>query len=168
MRDKICYHACLADFLSLPTYSWVAEKLTLLRMAIMASFQKRVSQVLITALSIFMLTGCGSNQQARWRQEKLELQEKVAAQQEEIDTLKKNVDATTDLLFKVGTQLRECQGLSSEPTAEKKENPKIATTPKPRKVSTTRTPRRPRPKTSKANSKGGCPCKAKRTTAATK
>jgi hypothetical protein len=111
---------------------------------------------------MFLLVGCGSNQQATCQREKQEMQETIKAQQEQIDDLNRSVKTTADILLQVTTQLEEHKGLRPKAEGEKKQNPKIAKRPERKRVPRTRTNPKPRPKTSTTKKKSGCGCKRKR------
>lgn len=113
-------------------------------------------------LCMFLLVGCGSNQQTTCQQEKQQLQETIKAQQEQIDDLTHRAKMTADVLFQVTTKLEERKGLRPKAEGEKKENTKLTRKPARKRVPRTRTSAKPRPKTSKTKKKGGCPCKRKR------
>jgi len=111
---------------------------------------------------MFLLVGCGSNQQVTCQREKQEMQETIKAQQEQIDDLTQRAKVTADILLQVTTQLEERKGLRPKAEGGKKQNPKIAKRPARKRVPRTRTNPKPRPKTSTTKKKSGCPCKQRR------
>ena len=112
-------------------------------------------------LCMFLLVGCGSNQQTACQREKQEMQETIKAQQEQIDDLTNRAKTTADIILQVTTQLEERKELSPKAEGGKKQNPKIAKRPERKRV--TRTNPKPRPKTSKTKRTGGCSsCRRKR------
>jgi len=123
-----------------------------------------VCQAIGLAMSIVLLGGCESSQQTGYLQEKRELQEKIKAQQGQIDDLNHSVKTTADHLFQVMTQLGECKALYVKAEGKKKEDTKLTRKPARKRVPRTRTNPKPRPKTSTTKKKAGCPCKQRRQT----
>ena len=121
-----------------------------------------VCQAIGLALCMLLLVGCQSSQQATCQREKQEMQEKIKAQQGQIDGLSRSVKTTADHLFQVMTQLEECKGLHPQAEGEKKEDTKLIRKPARKRVPRTRTNPKPRSKTSKTRKKSGCPCKQRR------
>ncbi|MHC4259064.1 MAG: hypothetical protein ACYSTF_01435 [Planctomycetota bacterium] len=107
-------------------------------------------------LCMSLVSGCSSNQYDLCLQEREQLQQKVDAQQVQIDDLEGKVDETNTLVQKMSTQLQQCHErrvkLMRErmtKTASKAGNPKRVAK-KNTKTSS---------KTTKK--KGGCPCRRK-------
>jgi len=111
-------------------------------------------------LGMLLLSGCESTQQPGFGQEKHQLLKTIEAQQAEIDELKRNVEATTGLLFEVASELEECR--AKLPEAEKeKSSAKIAKKPKRSQLSTAKRRTRTSSRTTTTKRKGGCPCRRK-------
>jgi chromosome segregation ATPase len=111
-------------------------------------------------LGMLLLSGCESTHQPGYGQEKGELLKTIEAQQAEIDELKRNVEATTSLLFEVTSSLEECRG--KLPEAEKeKGSAKVAKKPKRSQLSTAKRRTRTSSRTKTTKRKSGCPCRRK-------
>ena len=84
-----------------------------------------ICRVISLVLMTLLLNGCESNPPINCRQEKLELQETIEAQEGEINGLRRGNEAILGLLLETNGDLVKCREQLAEVAAEKKKAKKV-------------------------------------------